>query len=47
MAETILETDRLRLRIWTEADLDFIDPACGADLNPTIVYVLEKDQWTA
>jgi RimJ/RimL family protein N-acetyltransferase len=36
-----------RLGMVRRADLDFIDPAHGPDLNPTIVYVTERDQWTA
>ncbi|MGV3479027.1 MAG: GNAT family N-acetyltransferase, partial [Sphingobium sp.] len=36
-----------RLGMVRRADLDFIDPAYGPDLNPTIVYVTERDQWTA
>jgi RimJ/RimL family protein N-acetyltransferase len=36
-----------RLGMNRREDLDFDDPDYGPDLNPTIVYVLEKDQWTA
>lgn len=36
-----------RLGMVRRDDLEFIDPACGPDLNPTIVYVTERDQWTA
>jgi len=34
-----------RLGMIRRPDLDFDDPRYGADLNPTIVYVLESDQW--
>ena len=27
------------------ADYSFDDPAYGADLNPTIVHVIEADEW--
>lgn len=36
-----------RLGMARRRDLDFIDPAHGADLNPTIVYMLERNQLTA
>lgn len=36
-----------RLGMVRRADLDFIDPAYGPDLNPTIVYMTERNQWTA
>jgi RimJ/RimL family protein N-acetyltransferase len=34
-----------RLGMSRRADLDFDDPRYGADLNPTIVYVIARDQW--
>lgn len=34
-----------RLGMSRRADLDFDDPRFGSDLNPTIVYVIMRDQW--
>jgi len=36
-----------RLGMRRRAELDFDDPAFDADLNPTIVYSIARDQWTA
>ena len=34
-----------RLGMKRRADLDYIDPRFGPDLNPTIVYRLEASDW--
>lgn len=34
-----------RLGMIRRPDLDFEDPRYGAELNPTVVYLLEADQW--
>ena len=34
-----------RLGMRRRADLDFDDPRYAGDLNPTIAYLLERDQW--
>lgn len=36
-----------RLGMERRADLDYHDPAYDGDLNPTIVYSITRDQWTA
>ena len=36
-----------RLGMTRRADLDFDDPRYGADLNPTIIYRIDADQWPA
>jgi RimJ/RimL family protein N-acetyltransferase len=37
----------LRLGMERREDLDYIDPKYSAELNPTIVYTITRDQWTA
>ena len=36
-----------RLGMRRRADLDFDDPRFGPELNPTIVYRVERDEWPA
>lgn len=36
-----------RLGMTRRPDLDFIDPRYGAELNPTIVYRIDADEWPA
>lgn len=36
-----------RLGMTRRADLDFVDPRFGADLNPTIIYRIDADEWPA
>lgn len=36
-----------KLGMERRADLDFIDPRWGPELQSTIVYAITKDQWTA
>ncbi len=34
-----------RLGMTRRADLDYHDPSCGPDLNPTIVYAIDAREW--
>jgi RimJ/RimL family protein N-acetyltransferase len=34
-----------RIGMTRRPDLDFHDPAYSAALNPTILYMIERDQW--
>ena len=34
-----------RLGMTRRQDLDFIDPRLGPELNPTIVYRIDADEW--
>lgn len=36
-----------KLGMSRRADLDFTDPRYGPELNPTIVYRIEREQWTS
>ncbi|TXC67813.1 GNAT family N-acetyltransferase [Sphingorhabdus soli] len=36
-----------RLGMTRRADLDFTDPRYGAELNPTIVYAIDRETWAA
>ncbi len=36
-----------RLGMHRRADLDYHDPCYGPDLNPTIVYAIDADEWRA
>lgn len=34
-----------RFGMTRRADLDYDDPRCSGELNPTIIYILERAQW--
>ncbi len=36
-----------RLGMTRRADLDYYDPCYGPELNPTIVYAIDADEWRA
>jgi RimJ/RimL family protein N-acetyltransferase len=35
----------IRLGMTRRSDLDYVDERFGPDLNPTIVFMMERDDW--